>query len=132
MDLATRKYRKLPVNSSEVESYHSWSSNGRWLLFVSKRMDGLYSNVFFSHIDTAGNATKPFVMPQKDPDYYLINTVNFNRPVFITDKVGIKAGTLARAAYFNKTDVEFDPDVDIDALSGATMIKQDVTKEHTN
>jgi hypothetical protein len=71
-------------------------------------------------------------MPQKDPDYYLINTVNFNRPVFITDKVGIKAGTLARAAYFNKTDVEFDPDVDIDALSGATMIKQDVTKEHTN
>jgi hypothetical protein len=39
---------------------------------------------------------------------------------------------LVKAAYSKAISVEFDPGVDIDALSGATRIEQDVTKEHTN
>jgi hypothetical protein len=132
MSLETREYKKLPVNSSDVESYHAWSSGGRWLLFVSKRMDGLYSNVFFSHVDTAGEVTKPFVLPQKDPDFYRVNTTNYNRPVFVTEKVAIDNEELAKAAYSIALPAEFDPGVNIDALSGATRIEQDVTKEQTN
>jgi hypothetical protein len=132
MNLGTRKYEKMSLNSDDVESYHSWSSGGRWLLFISKRMDGLYSNVFFSHVDPAGTVSKPFVLPQKDPDFYLVNTTNFNRPVFITGKVTIDDGKLAKAAYSKAIPVEFDPGVDIDALSGATRIEHDVTTEHTN
>ena len=132
MNLETRESKKLPVNSDDVESYHAWSSDGRWLLFVSKRMDGLYSNVFFSHVDTSGEVSKPFVLPEEDPDFYRVNTTNFNRPVFILDKITIDEDKLVKAAYSNAISAEFDPGVDIDALSGATRIEQDVTKEHTN
>ena len=31
------------VNSNDVESYHSWSSNGRWIIFSSRRDDGSYT-----------------------------------------------------------------------------------------
>jgi hypothetical protein len=31
------------LNSDEVESYHSWSSNSRWVVFSSRRLDGLSS-----------------------------------------------------------------------------------------
>jgi len=37
MDLRTREYTKLDVNSKYSESWHSWSSNGKWIVFSSKR-----------------------------------------------------------------------------------------------
>lgn len=132
MNTANLQYSEMPVNSPDAESFHGWSSSGRWILFASKRIDGLFSNVFFSHIDSAGNASKPFVLPQKDPDFYSRYTLNFNRPVFIKDKVGVSINRLVKAAYSKKVEVEFDPDVEIDALSGATRIERDVMKEHTN
>jgi Tol biopolymer transport system component len=132
MNLDSRKVSKLPVNSDYVESYHSWSSNSKWFLFVSKRLDGLYSRVFFSYMDSTGRASKPFLLPQRDPDYYVTNVLNFNRPVFIKDKVRISADKLAKAAYSVKKDATFDPGVDIDALSGATWIEKEVTKKPAN
>jgi hypothetical protein len=132
MNLENKEYKKLPVNSDHVESYHSWSSSGRWFLFVSKRIDGLYSNVYFSYFDTAGNMTKPFLLPQKNPEFYEIYTYNFNRPVFIKDKFKINADKLVKVAFSDKINTTFDPDVDIDGLSGATRIERDSTKEHTN
>ena len=132
MDLKTQQYEKLPVNSETVESFHSWSSNSKWFLFVSKRIDGLYSRVFFSHLDSAGSASKPFLLPQRDPDYYEAHVFNFNRPVFVRDKVSVSADRLTRAAYKGVKNITFDPDVDVDALSGATRIERDVLKEHTN
>ena len=132
MNLESREYSKLAVNSDYVESFHSWASNSKWFLFISKRLDGLYSRVFFSYMDSTGSASKPFLLPQKDPDYYTTHVLNFNRPVFIKDKVGISADKLSKAAYSDKKDVTFDPEVDIDALSGATRIVRDVLKEHTN
>ncbi|MBN2275756.1 MAG: PD40 domain-containing protein [Bacteroidales bacterium] len=132
MRLDSMQYEKLPVNSEYVESFHSWSSNSKWFLFVSKRLDGLYSRVFFSYIDSTGKASKPFLLPQKDPGYYDAHVLNFNRPVFIKDKVSIPADKLTKAAYAGTKNVTFDPDVDVDALSGATRIERDVSKEHTN
>jgi len=41
MDLADRSYRPLEkANSPRSESWHSWSSNSRWIVFSSRR-DGL-------------------------------------------------------------------------------------------
>jgi hypothetical protein len=133
MELKTMKYSKLPVNSNQVESFHSWSSNGRWLLFISKRLDDLYSRVYFTYIDSNGNASKPFILPQKDPDFYSTYTLNYNRPVFVKGEVKVSANKLSQAAYKKAIDVHFDPSVDVDALSGASRFeKHDVTKEHTN
>jgi hypothetical protein len=129
MNLKTLEYSKLPVNSDKVESYHSWSSNGRWLMFISKRFDNLYSLVYFTHIDINGNASKPFILPQEDPDYYSTFTMNYNRPVFVRGEVKISANDLSKAAFEKAIDAQFDPSVDVDALSGATWIEKQSSKK---
>ncbi len=125
MDLKTFDYKKPDINSSQVESFHSWSSNSKWFLFASKRVDGLNTMIFFSYIDDEGNAHKPFLLPQKDPAFYGTFIYNFNRPVFVKGKVEINAKRLTKTAYSKIQKVNFDPDVDIDALSGATKIKKE-------
>lgn len=117
-------YERLAVNSDDTESFHSWSSNSEWFCFVSKRLDGLYSRVYFSHVDENGQASKPFILPQDDPDYYDFQAWNYNRPVFIKDKVTLDSYKLSNAAYSEKINASFDPSVDIDALSGATKIDE--------
>ena len=61
-------------------TYHSWSSNGRWFVFASKRGDGMYGKPYFSHLDESGRATKPFVLPQKSPRFYDNTFKSFNVP----------------------------------------------------
>ncbi len=125
LDLESFDYRKLDINSTHVESFHSWSSNGRWFLFISKRIDGLNSRIYFSYFDKEGNVYKPVLLPQRDPSFYNTYIYNFNRPVFIKEKVRLSANKLTKAAYSNVIEVSFDPEVDIDALSGATRIKME-------
>ena len=68
------------ANSDRSDSYHTWSSNSRWIVFASKRYDGQYGRVCITHIDTLGNATKAFIMPQADPSYDIINLKSYNIP----------------------------------------------------
>ena len=75
------------VNSGETESYHSWSSGSRWFVFSSRRIDGLYTRLYLSWLDENGNASKPFLLPQKDPDYYDYSLYSFNVPEFVTGRI---------------------------------------------
>ncbi len=70
MDLNSGRYEKLNCNSDQPESWHSWSSNSRWIVFSSKRDGILFNRVYVSYIDENGKACKPFVLAQKDPAYY--------------------------------------------------------------
>ena len=46
LDLQTGQARALQeINSPDTESYHSWSSNGKWVVFSSRRDDGTYTEV---------------------------------------------------------------------------------------
>ncbi len=132
MNLSTKNYKKLELNSDDVESYHSWSSEGKWLQFISKKLDGLYSRVYFSYIDKEGKSSKPFILPQEDPDYYSGLLLNYNRPEFIKGKVDPEASVLAEKAFMEAEKVKFDPNVKVDGLSGASKITKDETTEHTN
>jgi hypothetical protein len=88
LDLESGDYRSITaINSGETESYHSWSSNGSWLVFSSRRTDGLYTRPFISYSDKNGNFSKPFMIPQKDPDYYEESLKSFNVPEFVTGKI---------------------------------------------
>lgn len=83
LDLQTGENRPLTeVNSDETESYHSWSSNSRWFVFSSRRIDGLYTRPFIASIDENGKVSKPFLLPQRNPDYYLESLYSFNIPEF--------------------------------------------------
>jgi hypothetical protein len=73
-----------------VESYHSWSSNGRWVIFSSRRNDGNYTRPFIAHIDKDGRATKPFELPCADPDYHRQFMRSYNIPEFMRGPVTIR------------------------------------------
>lgn len=94
MDLKTLKFENPDINSDESESYFSWSGNSRWFVFSSRRLDGMTSKPYISHIDSFGHISKPFILPQEDPAFYAINHRNFARPELITRKVDLNYGKL--------------------------------------
>jgi hypothetical protein len=99
MDIATRKLMNIDaLNSPDVESYHSWSSNGRWIIFSSRREDGAYTRLYISYFDKNGLAHKPFVLPQKDPLYNKHYFKSFNIPEFIIKPVDTNRHALYKAA----------------------------------
>ena len=98
MDLATRQHRKLAINSEFSESWHSWSSNSRWIAFSSKRQGGLFTRTYFSYVDDAGAAHKPFVLPQRDPTYYDSLLETYSVPELVKGPVTVSKSLLARAA----------------------------------
>lgn len=77
------------ANSNQSDSYHSWSSNGRWMVFGSRRFDGNYTRLYISYFDEQGKAHKAFLLPQKDPEYYDFLLKSYNIPECITGKVKI-------------------------------------------
>ena len=109
IELATGVNRPLEeVNSEDVESYHSWSSNGRWFVFSSRRIDGLYTRPYIAYVSPEGEIGKPFLLPQKDTDFYQAFMKSFNIPEFVTSKVQIQEYQLALKAKKEKgTDVRF-------------------------
>ena len=78
LDLQTNRYRKCSINSEYSESWHSWSTNGRWILFASRRGSGIFTRLYLCHIDQDGKTAKPFVLPQRDPDFYESFTKCYN------------------------------------------------------
>ena len=53
--------RRLRANTPLMNSWHSFSSNGRWLVFSSKA-NTPYTQLFLTHIDEDGRSTPPVVL----------------------------------------------------------------------
>lgn len=85
------------VNSTQSDTYHSWSSNSRWLVFASKHDDGLYGKPYYTYIDKNGKAHKPFVLPQKHPSFYDNCLKSFNAPEIGKGKLPFEAEDIAEA-----------------------------------
>jgi len=97
MDLRTGELDMMEnVNSDNVESYHSWSSNGRWIIFSSRRDDGSYTRPYIAHFDREGNWSKPFILPQKNPDFYQAFFKSFNVPEFMIEPVKLSVKDFAK------------------------------------
>ena len=110
LDLQSGQARAMEeVNSPEVESYHSWSSNGRWLVFSSRRDDGNYTRPFFAHIDKNNKVTKPFELPCADPDYHRQFLKCYNIPEFMRGPVSIKPQDFADVLKTNGIPVKYVP-----------------------
>lgn len=75
------------ANSDRSDSYHNWSSNSRWIVFTSRRVDGNYTRLYFSYIDAEGKAHKAFEMPQEDPEFELLHGYSYNVPEFTIEPV---------------------------------------------
>ncbi|MDR1500415.1 MAG: hypothetical protein LBI58_05490 [Tannerellaceae bacterium] len=86
------------LNSEDTDSYHSWSRNSRWVVVSSRRENGLYTLPYFAHIDGGGHPSKPFLLPQKNPDYYDYLLYSFNIPELVTGEVKVSPYELQNAA----------------------------------
>jgi len=97
MNLETKEIHNITtINSDQSDSYHSWSSNGRWMVFGSRRMDGLFTRPYICYFDKDGKNHTPFLLPQKDPLHYDFSTKSYNLPEFITGKVTISPHKFAK------------------------------------
>ena len=68
------------VNGRYSDSYHSWSSTSRWVVFASKRDDRVYGRPYIAHVDSLGQVSAPFVLPQRDPARYRTTLKSMNIP----------------------------------------------------
>ena len=89
MDLSTGTDVDVSVwnDAEHADSYHSWSSNGRWMMFGSRRLDGRYTRLYIAYFDEDGRPHKPFLLPQEDPRYNIWRLKSFNVPEFIDGEV---------------------------------------------
>jgi len=92
-DLTTHELTE--ANSPFADSYHNWSSNSRWFVFGSRRMDNLYTHPYIAAIDENGRASKPFLLPQKNPNVYIESLYSYNIPEFISAPVKLNANHIA-------------------------------------
>ena len=99
----TGKYRPMDeVNSSDVESYHSWSGNSRWFVFSSRRVDGLYTMPHIAYLRPDGTAAKPFLLPQASASFYHDFFYSYNIPELIDGKVEVSSYEISRVAKTGK------------------------------
>jgi len=99
MDLTTGQYHKATANSEYTESWHSWSSNSRWIVFSSKRQGGLFTRPYISYVDETGRTHKPFVLPQERPSYYDSCCQLYSVPELVTGPVTVQSQALVRSLY---------------------------------
>ncbi|MDH7569175.1 MAG: hypothetical protein QHJ73_06280 [Armatimonadota bacterium] len=100
VDLRTRPFRPQrlqPGTDSYRDSWHSWSSNSRWIVFSRKRDNGAFSRPYVCYLDANGRAAKAFVVPQEDPIFYDRCLQNYNAPELATGPVTVAPRALAQA-----------------------------------
>ena len=108
IDLQTGKAEPFKeVNSPSVESFHNWSSNGRWIVMSSRRDDGNFTRPFFAHVDKDGHATKPFELPSNDPNYHREFMRSYNVPEFMRGPVTFSPQDYADALKKPATQAKF-------------------------
>ena len=85
LDLTTKKSTAMDnANSDDTESFHNWSTNSRWIVFSSRRDDGLFTRPYFCHVDKNGVVGKAFMLPQRNPrKFYRDRFLSFNVPDFV-------------------------------------------------
>ncbi len=78
--------RRMNCNMNRMNSWHSFSPNGRWLVFSSKARTG-YTQMYLTHLDEQGNDSPPILIE---------NATAANRAVNIPEFANIPPGGLER------------------------------------
>ena len=68
-----------------------------WGIVVSSRREnGLFTQPYFAHIDTCGNATKAFRLPLRSPADFDEMFYSFNVPEFIAEPIRLNVRELEK------------------------------------
>jgi len=68
--------RRMRCNTTRMNSWHSWSPNGRWLVFSSKAFSP-YTQLFLTHVDAEGRDTPPVLLENFVPPNRAANIPEF-------------------------------------------------------
>lgn len=102
-DLRTGQvYPLADTNSPDADSYHSWSSNGRWIVFSSRRDDGSYTRPYIAYFDKQGRGHKAFLLPQADPEQNTMLLKSYNVPELTRTPVSVTPDELKNIVYDDK------------------------------
>lgn len=98
LDLKTGKVRiAKELNSRQTDSFHNWSADSHWIVFSSRRGDGLYTRLYLASVDGQGHFSKPFLLPQRNPwKYYDESVYSYNVPDFTLAPVDFNLRKAAR------------------------------------
>jgi hypothetical protein len=102
MDLEDGSFERMACSGDGAESWHSWSSNSRWLVFSSKRDDGVFIRPYFAYVDESGQAAKPFILPQEDPAFYDTFCYMYQFTEFLAEPLPLKPRQLAHAIRYDE------------------------------
>ncbi len=92
-------YPLSEANSPEVDSYHTWSSNGRWIVFSTRREDKNFSRPAIAYFDKDGKPHKAFILPQEDPEYHQLFFKSYNVPELTKSAVKTTPEQLKKVVY---------------------------------
>lgn len=96
MDLQTGEMVSTDIlNSPRAESFHAWSSNGKWMMYVTKRFDGRYTRLMLAYWD-GKQFHKPFLLPQKNSEDNIQLLMAYNVPEFIKAPVVVSKDEMAK------------------------------------
>lgn len=103
--------RLMNCNTNNMNSWHAWSPNSRWLVFSSK-CKGPYTQLFLTHIDENGNDSPPVFLENMAYDKKAVNIPEFvgmrgNNLKKITDNFSQNAMYYNRLAGLNLSDKEY-------------------------
>jgi len=108
INIETGIAERLNLNSSfSTDSYHSWSSNGKWILFATRRDNGSVTKPYIAYFNDNGQTSKPFAVPQKNPVREHFNTKSYNLPEFSCVRINITPGKIRRSAKFKPKEVKW-------------------------
>lgn len=79
--------RRMICNRDHFNSWHSFSPNGRWMLFSSKT-NSMFTEIFLTHIDENGMDSPPVCLSRFSNNNYAANVPEFvNLPVGAIQKI---------------------------------------------
>ncbi len=110
--------RLMRCNTSRMNSWHSFSPNGRWMVFSSKA-NTPYTQMFLTHIDEDGNDSPPILIDNSTASNRAVNLpefVNISYDEFeqisvpaVAHHVHFSRGTrLAQEGRYEEAVIEFD------------------------
>ena len=103
--------RLMNCNTKNMNSWHSWSPNSKWLVFSSKSR-GPYTQLYLTHIDENGNDSPPVYLENlafdnraaNIPEFFSDKYNNFRK---MTDDFSQNAMYYTRSASLNITSKEY-------------------------
>ncbi len=113
-------FEQLSLNSDDCESWLSWSANSRWVVFSSKRLSPLINRPYISYVGPDAACSKPFVLPQRDPEFYDSLLRTYTIPTLATKPVTVPQRELIHAIKSANKPKLIMPDTQSETVLGTT------------